>query len=344
MSQEKSQLTRRAKQKKAWLLFGITGAALIWLNLITGSEGIVFGETFKLFDTSQENSMFTMIVSQIRLPRILAAILAGALLGLSGAIMQGALKNPLASPFTLGISQAAAFGASFAIIVLNIYTDESSLSASLSVSLFAFLASLLCMGVIILLAKIAQLSAASMILAGVGLGSLFGALTMFLQYFADDLQIAATLFWTFGELGKARWDALFIMAASLVLLVLFFAFNHWKMDALSFGDESAKSRGVDVGKFRLITLLLASFACALAVSFLGIIGFVGLVAPHLVRLIVGHNAKSILLFSTVTGALLLLFADLVAKLLLSPIILPIGIVTSFMGVPIFLYLLVRKGR
>jgi iron complex transport system permease protein len=341
MSQSEAILLRKKKRRYFLLIAIFLLFITAILNLLTGYDGVHIQDITKLF--SNEHS-FSLIIYQIRLPRVFAAILAGALLALSGALMQGTLKNPLASPFTLGISQAAGFGASFAIIILQAYTNNNQISSSLNVALCAFLASTFCMLIILLLGKLSSLSPSSMILAGVGLGSLFHALTMFLQYFADDLEVSATLFWTFGELGKANWNTIFIMAAVFIPIYIYFLFSHWKMDAMSFGDESAKSRGVEVDKFRFLALLAASLLAAIAVSFLGIIGFVGLVAPHLVRMILGNSHFSTLPFSALVGAILLLSADFVAKIVLAPIILPIGIVTAFMGVPIFLYLLLKKGR
>ena len=334
-------IKQRAKKRNIiiftsiFLLFFLTA-----INLLTGANGLELSDISKFLN---EDSNFDLIIFQIRLPRVLAAILAGSLLGLSGAIMQGVLKNPLASPFTLGISSAAAFGAAFAIIVLGAYTNEQSISSNLSVSLSAFIATLFCMGIIILLGKFASLSPSSMILAGVGLGSLFHALTMFLQYFADDIEVSATLFWTFGELGKASWNEIAIMSIILIPVYIYFLFSHWKMDALSFGDDSAKSRGVNVDRFRVISLLLASLLSAIAVSFLGIIGFVGLIAPHVIKIVMGNSYRWVLTLSPLVGAILLLGADFVSKIILSPIILPIGILTSFMGVPIFLYLLLKRS-
>ncbi|WP_331774830.1 FecCD family ABC transporter permease [Sulfurospirillum sp. 1612] len=309
------------------------------INLLTGSNGINFHDLNILFDS--QNNLF---ITQLRLPRALGAILAGALLALSGAIMQGALKNQLASPFTLGISQAAAFGSSFAIIVLQAYSSDNTTISTLSVGFCAFLASMLCMLFIVLLSRVSSLSPNAMVLAGVALGSLFHSMTMFLQYFADDMEASATLFWTFGELGKVTWNHIIMMGIVFVPVYVYFAFSHWKMDALSFGDDSAMTRGVHVTRFRFGALLLSSLLSAVAVSFLGIIGFVGLVAPHITRMIFGANHFSILVFSSFIGAILLLSADFVSKIILMPIILPIGILTSFMGVPMFLYLLLRKGR
>lgn len=321
------------------LLFILTLAVI--LNLSVSANGVDLKDINKIF-INDEN--FNMILYNIRLPRIVVAILAGGLLGLSGAVMQGSLKNPLASPFTLGISQAAAFGASFAIIVLEVYSKPSFINSNFEIALCAFFASLICMAAILLFAKISSLTPNAMLLAGVGLGSLFHALTMFLQYFADDLQVGATLFWTFGELGKANWEIIKIMAIVFIPIYICFITSHWKMDALSFGDDSAKSRGVNVDIFRFVSLFLASLLSAVAVSFLGIIGFIGLVAPHIVKLILGNSHFSILVFSPLVGAVLLLLADFVSKIVLLPLILPIGILTSFMGVPIFLYLLLRGSK
>ncbi len=341
MIQKHSIDSRKAKRYLLSIILIVILILSIFLNLLTGADGLQLEDTRKIL---QEKSNFDLIITQIRLPRVMAALLAGALLGLSGAIMQGSLKNPLASPFTLGISQAAAFGASFAIIVLQVYADGSTINSNLGVGLCAFLASIFCMSIILLLGKMSSLSPASMILAGVGLGSLFHALTMFLQYFADDLEVSATLFWTFGELGKANWESIYIMFSVFVPVYLYFLLTHWKMDALSFGDDSAQSRGVEVDKFRFIALLLSSLLSAIAVSFLGIIGFVGLVAPHIVRMLLGSSHLSVLSLSALVGSILLLLADFISKVIMPPIILPIGILTSFMGVPIFLYLLLKRGK
>ncbi|WP_025270443.1 FecCD family ABC transporter permease [Hippea sp. KM1] len=341
MVQQQS-LRRRARKRLAYtaiFLFALILAA--FLNLLTGPDGFNIGDIGNLI---QHKVRFIIVMEQIRLPRAVAGILAGALLGLSGAIMQGSLKNPLASPYTLGISQAAAFGASFAIIILQAYSAKSSIGSNIGVGACAFLSSLICMITILILGKISSLSPGSMVLAGVGLGSLFHALTMFLQYFASDLEVSATLFWTFGELGKASWENIYIMAFIFIPIYIYFIFSHWKMDALSFGDDNAQSRGVEVDRFRFISLLLSSLLSAIAVSFLGIIGFVGLIASHIVRMLVGSSHLSIILLSPIVGSILVLLADFVSKIIIKPVILPIGILTSFMGVPLFLYLLLSKAK
>jgi len=312
---------------------------LLWISLISGANGINTSDTFKLFGMDEQ---LNMIVHAIRLPRALAAFIVGMLLGLSGVVMQGVLRNPLASPFTLGISQAAGFGASLAIIVLD--TSTSSNHSWFSVPLLAFVASLVCSLLIIWIGKKVGMSPTALILAGVGLGSLFHSGTMFLQYFTTEINAAATLFWTFGDLSKATYPILFILGGTFVVSLGVLWSSHWKFDALGFGDESAFNKGVNVKYFRIVMLLFSSLCTAIAVSFFGIIGFIGLVAPHIVRLILGSSHSALIPLSALSGGVLLLGADLVARLILYPSILPVGILTSFIGAPMLLYLLIAGKK
>lgn len=201
------------KKKLVALVLFLCGVTFFVVSIFTGSKGIDFGDFYKLL---QSDERVWLIFEQIRLPRTLAAFLAGGALGLSGTLMQAVLKNPLASPFTLGISQASAFGASFAIIVLGSYSSSSILSGSFITTIFAFGASLVCVAIILYLGKSSYMKAQSLILAGVAIGALFSAGTMFLQYFATDIDVAATLFWTFGDLSKANLYTSLIIASVLL--------------------------------------------------------------------------------------------------------------------------------
>jgi len=312
---------------------------LLWLSLISGTRGILIGDTLKLFSMDEQLSV---IVHAIRLPRALAAFIVGMLLGLSGVVMQGVLRNPLASPFTLGISQAAGFGASLAIIFFD--TSELTHLFLFSVPIFAFTASLLCSLLIIWIGKKVGMSPTALILAGVGLGSLFHSGTMFLQYFTTEINAAATLFWTFGDLSKATYPILFILGVIFMLSLGVLWSSHWKFDALGFGDESAFNKGVNVKYFRVVMLLFSSLCTAIAVAFFGIIGFIGLVAPHIVRLILGSSHSALIPLSALSGGVLLLGADLAARLMLYPSLLPVGILTSFIGAPMLLYLLITGKK
>lgn len=323
------------------LLLIITALILVWLSLISGNNGIVFTDSSKIF---QNDSTFSLIITEIRLPRTLAAFFVGASLGLSGSLMQAVLKNPLASPFTLGISQASAFGASFAIIVLQTYSNTSSYEASFITAFFAFCTSMISTFIIISLGKKANMTPESLILFGVALGAFFSAFTMLLQYFAEDTDAAATLFWTFGDLSKANDLSNSLIVITLVLTLIFFVKIFWKFDALMLGEDSAKSLGIDTKKLRLSAMLIASLLSAISVCFFGIIGFVGLIAPHMIRLLIGNSHKFVLPLSAIAGGILLLFADIISRTILIPSVIPVGIITSMVGAPLFLYFLyVRKS-
>ena len=339
MSIHKAYRKRFFKRLLLTVVLGLLMGVLLWMSLISGANDINTSDTFKLFGMDEQ---FNMIVHAIRLPRALAAFIVGMLLGLSGVVMQGVLRNPLASPFTLGISQAAGFGASLAIIVFD--TSTSSNHAWFSVPLLAFMTSLLCSLLIIWVGKKVGMNPTALILAGVGLGSLFHSGTMFLQYFTTEINAAATLFWTFGDLSKATYPILFLLGVTFIVSLGVLWSSHWKFDALGFGDESAFNKGVDVKRFRIVMLLFSALCTAITVAFFGIIGFIGLAAPHMVRLILGSSHSALIPLSALSGGVLLLGADLAARLMLYPSILPVGILTSFIGAPMLLYLLIAGKK
>lgn len=290
------------------------------------------------------------IVWNVRLPRVLAAIVAGMGLSMSGAVMQNVLRNPLASPFTLGISQGAAFGAALAIIAFGGGTIGSSMmdavkvTNAFSVTTCAFGGALVATLVVVGFAKYRGATPETMVLSGVALGSLFAAGTALLQYFADDTQVAAVVFWTFGDLGRASWRDLATMAGVTLLGGAYFLYNRWDYNALEGGADTAKGLGVNVERVRLMGMLVSSLVTAVAVAFLGIIGFIGLVGPHLVRRVIGNDYRYLLPASAAAGALLLLASDTFARTIVSPVILPVGAITSLLGAPLFLYLLMSRRR
>lgn len=295
-----------------------------------------------------ESGSSKLVVWNIRLPRIAAALLVGASLAIAGAVMQGFLRNPLATPFTMGVSHGAMFGASLAILLGAGYAESSgriSLSNPYAVVIFAFLGAISATAVILALAKLKGLSPEAIILAGIAMSSLFVALTTLVQYFADELQLAAMVYWSFGDLGRATWREDGIMFAIFLPVFAYFVIKRWDLNASAMGDDVAKSVGVEVERVRLISTFLAALITAISVAFVGVIGFVGLIAPHAIRLIVGGDYRFLIPLSALTGALLLLAADTVARLAFSPMILPVGVVTSFLGAPTFIYLLIRmEGR
>jgi len=293
-----------------------------------------------------------IVIWNIRMPRIVAAIVAGWGLAISGMAMQCLLKNPLGSPFTLGISHGAAFGAALAIVVLGGGATQSSVvrttASSLifienlfSVTFFAFLGAMAATLVILALSRMKRLSPASIILAGVALSSLFVSGTILIQYFATEVEIATIVFWTFGDVSRSSWQEISLMTAASVVVTFYFFVNRWNLNALSSGDEVAKGIGVEVERVRLWGMLMAALVAALVTAFHGVIAFLGLLAPHIARRMVGADHRLLIPYSCIVGALLLLLADTMGRILIGSGTLPVGVLTSFMGAPLFLYLLAR---
>lgn len=336
--------------RKAVFLGGLTllTGALLVMAVSLGAVRIPAWDVVRALFGLGEDPRFAVIIRNIRLPHALAALLAGAGLAAAGAAMQSILRNPLGSPFTLGISQAGAFGAAFSVMLLGTGTMQSTQVGAVSIinpyltTLSAFTACMATSLIIIAIARIRGASPEVMVLSGVALGSLFSAGTMFLQYFADDVQLAAMVFWTFGDVGRAGWPEVWFMAVIVIAAMAFFMVNRWNYNAIDAGDETARALGVRVGLVRLIGMAVASLVSAVIVSFLGIIGFVGLVCPHIVRRIIGDDHRFLLPASALTGACLLLAADTAARLMFAPRVLPVAILTAFFGAPTFLYLLIRR--
>ncbi len=289
------------------------------------------------------------VLWNIRLPRVLTAVFVGASLAVSGAVMQCVLRNPLASSFTLGISHGAAFGAAFAIIVLGAgIAHRAGVGITVTnpyiIPVFAFFGSIISVVVILALAKVRNLSPEAMVLAGIAMSSLFTACTMLIQYFAqNDILVAYVVFWTFGDVGRTSWRELILIAFVFLLIFPYFVLRRWDYNALLIDDETAKSLGVDPQKIRLEGMLLSALLTSVCVSFTGIIGFIGLVSPHVIRLILGEDYRYLIPFSSFFGSLLLLVSDTVGRTI-HEVIIPVGIVTSFIGAPLFIYLLTRGGR
>lgn len=316
-----------------------------------GSISIPIGEILKtLFGAGDQQSQ--TIILGIRLPRVVAAMLVGATLATTGAVMQCVLRNPLASASTLGVSQGAAFGAALGIIVFGGGVVNSASAATAVtinnpyiVTLCAFVFGTLSTVVIIAISQLRRdIGAGGLILAGVALSSLFSGGSTLLQYFADEQKIGAVVFWTFGNLGGANWTELLILAIVFVAIMVYFMLNRWNFNAMESGADTAKSLGVNTRAVMLVSMGICSLAAAVAVSFVGIISFVGLVAPHIMRRFVGNDYRYLIPASAVAGALLLILADVVCKVIIPPVILPIGAITSFLGAPMFLYLLFKGVR
>ncbi len=342
------------------LLFIFLGAGLIVLAVYSITAG-----TYKIPVKSVLTALLgsgdpqaNILVWNIRLPRIASAITAGWALGLCGLVIQCLLRNPLGSPFTLGISQGAAFGAAFAIVVLGaggaaasssqtgiVQTVSSSGPMTIrniySVTFCAFLGGLAATATILALARVKKMAAESIILAGVALSSLFVSGTILVQYFATEVEIASVVFWTFGDVGRSNWNEFTWMTISTLLATVYFALKRWDLNALAAGEETALGLGVEVERIRFSGMFLTALVASLVTAFLGVIAFLGLLAPHISRRLAGADHRFLVPLSGMIGGLLLLAADTVGRTVVGSGTLPVGVLTSFMGAPLFLYLLIK---
>jgi iron complex transport system permease protein len=325
-------------------------AFLLIISVSLGAADISLGEVVLTLVGKTISKRFDIIIWNIRLPQALAAVVAGAGLAISGAVMQAILRNPLGSPFTLGISHAAAFGAAFSVMILGSGAMSSTTVGAVTISnpymttFMAFVFSLLAAGIIVIVSKTRGASPETMILMGIALASLFTAGTMLLQFFADDVQLAAMVFWTFGDVSRANWTQLGALVAVTVAVSVYFVVNAWNYNAIDAGDETAKGLGVKVDRVRMVGMLVSSFVTAVIVAFLGIIGFVGLVCPHIVRRLIGGDHRFLMPATLVVGSIVLLGSDTAARLILAPHLLPVSVLTAFMGAPVFIYLILRGYR
>ncbi|MCZ2720748.1 iron ABC transporter permease [Marinomonas sp. 15G1-11] len=282
-----------------------------------------------------------VIIWDYRLPIAVTAVIVGAMLGISGALMQTLLNNPLAEPFTLGVSSAASFGAALAIVtgigfVANV--------GSLLVTLNAFIFALVTCGLLLLLMRIKGVGTQAIILFGIAIFFAFNAMLAMMEYGASETQLQRIVFWMLGSLNRASWMQIFWGTSLLAIIMPFCMMRTWRLTALRLGEESALSMGVDLARLRIEILICISLLAATAVAFVGTIGFVGLVGPHIARLLVGENQRYFIPLSALLGALMLSVTSIVSKALTPGIIYPIGIITALIGVPVFLAIIIRHSK
>lgn len=342
---------KQSVQKKTFvlLILFLLVAFFFLLGLLLGSSDLSLSDSF-LAIFGKGEGINVRIVQKIRLPRVLAGLLAGMGLALSGLAMQTCLDNPMASPGTLGVSNAAVLGANLGILILSGGTIATNSNTSwnlfnpYAVSTFSFLFAIGSMVLILFLSQFQHFSPETIILTGVALSSLFQAITTILQYFATDTQLSSAVYWTFGDLGRASFEDDYILlgVVSISFVILFLL--RYPLNALVLGENQAKSLGVNTSFVRFVCLLLSSLMTAVSISFLGIIGFVGLIAPHIMRRIIGNDHRFLLPASALCGALILLLSDTLARVIMRGMSLPVGAVTSILGAPFFLYLVFLSHR
>ena len=310
-----------------------------------------FGDSFlAIFGQGSESAI--RIVTKIRLPEALAALIAGAGLALAGLIMQTTLGNIMASPGTLGVSNAAVFGANVSIVLfaggyVSTGKNAESLISSvnpLASSSFAFLFAFLSIFLILGLCRIKRFSPTSVVLSGVAMGAVWSAGTTLLQFYATVVGLSAAVIRSFGDLGRATFLSDAVMGGVVLFAAIFFFLLRYRYNSLLQGDAFSSSVGINIGFLRFLSLLVASLVTAVCVSYLGVIGFVGIICPHIARKLLGENHSFLIPGSLLCGAILLLGANLFAKAIAPGNSLPIGAVTSLFGAPFFLYLIFASRR
>ncbi|MDZ4655099.1 MAG: iron ABC transporter permease [Coriobacteriia bacterium] len=323
------------------VLMALAVVALCIGSAELSAGGVIHALATRLVPSIGAPAFDESVVWELRLPRIVMAIIGGAGLAVSGAQMQGITKNPLVSPFTVGISSAAAFGASVAIMFGLRFVGAGTFAIIGNAFLFAMVCALLVFG----LASLRGTSPETLILAGIALSYLFSALTSIIHFFASEEDLMAMIHWTFGTLTGVKWPEIAIVAAVMVVCVPILVKYSWDINAMALGgDDAARSLGVDATRVRIVSLLLSALITATIISFTGIIGFVCLVSPHIARYLIGGDHRFLLPASCIVGAIVMVASDVVGRTIISPIILPIGIVTSLVGVPLFLYLLLTRRQ
>ncbi|MBD0415411.1 iron ABC transporter permease [Tianweitania sp. Rool2] len=297
-------------------------------------EKLTFGAVAASVDQQQAR-----VLLHLRLPRVVMAMIAGASLSFAGVLMQAITRNPLVSPYTIGVSSAAAFGASIAIMFGVGFSAAGLYFVPLTAFLFAFGCAIL----VFSMAWLRGMGGQTMILTGIALMYLFSAMTAAVQFVATQEQLARVVHWTFGSLNGIRWDAVGVAAIAMAVALPLAQLKAWQFNALTTaGDDVARSLGIDVAVLRGLAVFLSVTVSAVVISFTGVIGFVGLIGPHVARLLIGADHRYLLPFSCICGAVLLLLADTLGRIAFSPTVIPVGIVVAFVGVPVFLHLVLSR--
>ncbi|WP_454957670.1 FecCD family ABC transporter permease [Dialister invisus] len=326
-----------------FILIGLLICAVSFItDVIVGPASLTLRDVWlAVMQASEVSKNADVIIWSIRLPTAVMALLVGASLGIAGAGMQTILDNPLSSPYTLGISAGAGFGASLVVVIgLSSLEFLGEFMVPFGAFVFAGLTSFF----IYSINKIKNFSSETMILAGIGMMFLFQALQSLMQYMATPEALQNIVFWTMGSLTKANWLSISIVLVALLVMLPLMMRESWRLTALKLGDEKASGLGVNVEHLRVKIFLFISIITAVAVSFVGTIGFIGIVGPHIARMLVGEDQRYFLPLSAVCGMVILSLASIASKMLIPGAMFPIGIVTAIIGVPFFFSLvLTRKG-
>lgn len=344
-------LIQKQFRRNIWIVVFMALAVVILsvACLFAGSSAMTFSDGLRglLF---RGTAAHNRIIWNIRIPRVLAAVIAGAGLSVSGLIMQTTLNNPMASPSTLGVSNAAVFGANLSIIAFaggflstgNNLSNFDMGANPFSTSLIAFIFSTVSILLILGLCTLRAFSPNVVVLAGMAVSAMWTAATTFLQFFATDVGLSAAVVWSFGDLGRATYRTDGIMLLVVFVGILYFMLMSWKYNALLSGEATAKTMGVNVEGLRFVSLLFSSVITAVCVSFLGVIGFVGIICPHIMKRLLGQDHRISIPAAALSGSLLLVITDTLSRSLGGGTALPVGAVTSLLGAPFFLFIIFSR--
>lgn len=313
--------------------------------LTIGDYSIDFWDTYGILwkhitgGITEDLAIADYVVWDLRAPRVATGIIAGAGLAAAGAVMQSILRNPLADPYTTGISSGASFGATLALgLGLSLTGNSYAVVAN------AFVFSLIPMATIIVVSKMKSSSPATMIMAGIAIMYLFNAMSTLIKLWSDEQTIASIFAWSVGSIDSNTWPNVGLMFVTTLSGLALLQVMSRRLNVLSTGDESARSMGVNASQLRILSLLVVSLVAAVIVSFTGLIGFVGLVCPHIARLVIGSDNRYLIPASAAFGAALLLVADTVGRIIIAPAVIQVGVITAFIGAPLFLYLIVKQKK
>ena len=317
------------------------------LNITIGAFSISFSEILNTLLNPEENKIYYQVLLDIRVPRVVLGVLVGIAFGISGAMMQTLFKNPLADPSIIGVSAGASAGVVIFMLLGNFLPAllYDGFLSYLSLPLSAFLGAGITIFAIYKLATIYNKVAVSvMLLAGIAINAMLGALVGLFTYVSTEEELKSFTFWTMGSLADGDIKTILIMAPIVIATYIFAVSKKIELNLMLLGEDEARNSGVNAERLKKLIILFVSLAIGASVAFCGIIGFVGLVVPHIARLIVGSNHEFYLPLSAILGAFVLLWADSIARIIIAPAELPIGIITALLGAPFFLWLLIKNRQ
>lgn len=332
---------------KYWFFtVGIVLILSIFLGITIGAFHISINQLVEVIFYSNDpnnNDLSSSILLDIRLPRVILSLLVGAALAISGAALQGLFRNPLVDSGIIGTSSGASLGAALFLICSTSLPFWGGFIKEIALSISAFIGAFIATIIVLKMSKSKNgISTTILILAGISINAIVNSLTGMLIYFADDDQLRDITFWSLGSLGGANWKTILIVFPVVLFGFIFFLYKARDLNALNLGEQAAFYMGVPVKKTKKQLLIAITIMIGTCVSFVGIIGFIGLIVPHISRLIVGNDTRKVIPFSALLGAVLLILSDLFSRTILAPTELPIGIVTSFLGGPFFIYLIYKN--